>query len=335
MKDLLRDVFHAARATAVLVATLIGAGYATGREVSQYFGRANVATLVFSALCMGLLCTLFLYIGTRTDRPRGKVMQVYRVVLSVAAVVSCGTMISAGKTLLSGAGVGILTALGGVALAMHRRVFCTANLVAVPVLVGLVLVAYCGAVHIDSGTSFLPLSAANYAGMNLLFEGELLRREGKGMTPRGIVLSGVGIAACMGLLMVLMHRMVGASSADLPFAEVCAAQGKEGIVQAVILTSILTNIAGCMRLCLDTWQAVMPMGMAALLGLVASLWVATVPFALLVRYAYPVLGWMGVAVGVGYVAWAIALRRAPPARRGLGREVLQIAQKQNFSKNAY
>ena len=331
MKVFLRDLAHAARATAVLVATLIGAGYATGREVSQYFGNANVATLLFSALCMGALCTLFLYIGTRTDQRGGKVMQGYRIILSVAAVVSCGTMISAGKTLLSGAGVGILTAVIGVVLSLNRKVFCAANMVAVPVLVILVVVAYVGAVHIDDGTRFLPLSAANYAGMNLLFEGELLRREGKDMSRRAVLLSGVGIAVCMAVLMLLMHRMVGRSPADLPFAQVCAAQGRQGIVQAVILTSILTNIAGCMRLCLDTWQQVMPVGMAAMLGLVSSLWVATIPFALLVRYAYPVLGWMGVGVGVGYVVWAIVLRRtahgaAPPKGKW---------QKVNFSQNAY
>lgn len=307
MKQLCKDICLAARAGCVLVATLIGAGYATGREVSQYFGQAHWATIVLSAVLMGLLSALFMYVGRVAPEPKGKWNTAYRWVLSVAGAVSCGVMISAGKTLLGGAWTGILLGLAGLILALQSKVFHIANLVAVPILLGLVVAAYLGAQRYGGGSAFLPLSAANYAGMNLLFEGELLRQEGKDMSGRSIVLAGVGISVCMAALLLLMHRMVGASDAQLPFAEVCAMQGKTAVVQGVILASILTNIAGCMRLTLDTWRSVAPMSIAALAALLTAMWVATASFADLVRYVYPVMGWMGVAVAAGYTFWAIRL----------------------------
>ncbi|MBO4535439.1 MAG: hypothetical protein J5755_05830, partial [Clostridia bacterium] len=102
MKGWGRDIAKGLRAAAVLVGTLIGAGYATGREVSQYFGRASVWTVVLAAVAIAGLSVLFLYVGMRAGEPKGAWLKVYRTLLSIAAVASCGVMIAAGRALLGG-----------------------------------------------------------------------------------------------------------------------------------------------------------------------------------------------------------------------------------------
>lgn len=305
MKSFWEDICRAARATGVLVATLVGAGYATGREMSQYFGEASWATLILAAVLIALFSMAFLYVGAKGGERRGKLFKVYEVGLSVLAVVSCGVMVAAGKALLSGAWTALVIALVGVLICLTDKVFHAANVAAVPILLLLVAVVAFRAPSVAVGTAFLPLSAANYAGMNLLFEGELLRREGEGMRPRAILMAGVGIAVCMGLLLCAMHGVVGASPSELPFADAADAMGLSALATGVILLSVLTSIAGGMRVALTVWCERIPQSVAALLALLVALLVAVIPFATLVRYVYPVLGWLGVAVVVVYTAIAV------------------------------
>ena len=225
MKRFCEDLFRACRATGVLVATLVGAGYATGREMSQYFGIASIWTLVFAAVLIALFSMAFLYVGRYRPQSQGKFVLFYRVALSILAVVSCGVMVAAGKSLLSGVWTPILICLAGVFICFTDTVFHVANVLAVPVLIILVAVVAVLSPNLAIGTAFLPLSAANYAGMNLLFEGELLRQEGRDMRPRAILMAGVLIAVCMSLLLFAMHRVVGASSSELPFADVADGLG--------------------------------------------------------------------------------------------------------------
>lgn len=316
MKGWTRDLLQAARAVCVLVGTLIGAGYATGREVSQYFGQADTATVVLAAVLIAVMCMLFMYVGRRVQNPDGRLYRAYRWVMSVAALASCGAMLSAAHSLLPGAWTVVLVGAAGTCLAYNEKGFHAINMLAVPVLIGLVLWVSAGAEKVCVPGAFVPLTAANYAGMNLLLEVELLRREGESMTKRAILLSGVGIAGVMCLLLLAMHRMVGNSASVLPFAEVCRSRGMGMVVQLVIVTAVLTNVAGCMRLTLDTWCGPLPRALGAAAALVVAMLVATVPFANLVRTVYPVLGWLGVLVVLGYVVWALRLSGRIPWRFG-------------------
>jgi len=305
MKRFWEDLFRAFRATSVLVATLVGAGYATGREMSQYFGSASYWTLVFAAVLIALFSMAFLYVGHSGRAFSGKFVCFYRIALSILAVVSCGVMVAASKSLLGGTWTPILICIAGVCICFTDKVFHFFNVLAVPVLLLLVAVVAFAAENVAVGTAFLPLSAANYAGMNLLFEGELLREEGKGMRPRAIVMSGVFIAVCMFLLLAAMHSIVGAAPSELPFADVAEGLGLRHVAQGVILVSILSSIAGGMRVTLTVWQPRLSASLAALLALLLALSVSIVSFANLVKYVYPVLGWLGVAVVVAYVLAAL------------------------------
>ena len=323
MKRFLHDLSLACRATGVLVATLVGAGYATGREISQYFGAASWATVALAAVLIALFSMAFLYVGAATDPSRSRWMRVYQWVLSVLSVVSCGVMVSAGRSLLGGAWTAVMLCVAGVFLCLTDKLFHVSGVCAVPILLGLVALVCLRAPNVAAGAAFLPVSAANYAGMNLLFEGELLRHEGRGMSGRAILLSGVGIALCMGLLLSAMHRVVGASSAELPFAEVAGVLGLRHVAQGVILISVLSSIAGGMRVTLEVWRTRAPLSVAALLALLFALVVAVVPFADLVRYVYPVMGWAGVAVVAAYTFVAL--------RVGVGR----LCSRRKEGKKAY
>ena len=316
MKAWASDLCKGMRATAVLVGTLIGAGYATGREVSQYFGRASVLTVVLAALAIALLSVLFLYVGMRAGEPKGKWLQVYRTLLSLAAVASCGVMIAAGRALLGGVWTPLILGAIGVVLSATDRLFHGANLVAVPLLVILVLSALSDADPTPLGSGFLVGNALNYAGMNLLFEGELLRKEGRDMTPRAILIAGIAITGVMTFLLLAMRSMVGDSPSALPFAKVCIAQGKEVVVKGVIVTAILTNIAGAMRLVPDGF-ACLSRGITLAAATTLSFVIGGFAFADLVRCVYPVMGWMGVAVGVIYLIWALSLHKKWVWRRHL------------------
>jgi uncharacterized membrane protein YkvI len=305
MKCFLRDVTRASRATGVLVATLVGAGYATGREMSQYFGDASWLTLLLAAVLIAAFSMAFLYVGARGALAEGRFTRCYRWVLSVLAVVSCGVMVAAGKALLAGEWTALLICLAGVFICLSDRVFHVANVVAVPILLLLVGIVAMTAPDVAVGTAFMPLSAANYAGMNLLFEGELLRQEGKGMRTRAIWLAGGMIAVCMALLLGAMHRVVGASPSELPFAMVADTMGRRSVAEGVILISVLSSIAGGMRVSLTVWQTKMPLSIAALIALIVALLIAVVPFADLVRYVYPVMGWIGVGVVAAYAVCAV------------------------------
>ena len=99
--------------------------------------------------------------------------------------------------------------------------------------------------------------------------------------------------------------VVGASSSELPFADVADGLGLRHVAEGVILVSILSSIAGGMRVALTVWSPRVPVPIASLLAVLASMLIAVIPFSSLVRYVYPVLGWLGVAVVSAYVLLAI------------------------------
>ena len=314
MQSLRKDLFLSFRSAAVLVGTLVGAGYASGREVSQYFGSAGISTVLLSALLIALLSMLFMWVGRVAANPDGLLFRFYRLLLVVVSVVSAGAMLSASTALLGGVFTALLVGVAGVLLCFWRPAFHLLNMVAVPLLVVLVSVVARGNTQPITG-QFLPLAAINYAGMNMLLEAELMRREGRGMSSRAILLSGVWIAVVMAALLLLMRSLVGASTHAMPFAALAAYIGLSGVVSAAILSAVLTNTAGAMYLCVETLTKP-PRGLTALLALLAALLVGSLPFSWIVAHVYPVLGWLGLAISVGYVVWGL-LALFPKERRRL------------------
>ncbi|HRR89743.1 MAG TPA: hypothetical protein P5161_03095, partial [Eubacteriales bacterium] len=53
----------------LFIGTVIGAGFATGREIALYFKNISPLAAAFSGLALGFLCTLFIIIGNINKSP--------------------------------------------------------------------------------------------------------------------------------------------------------------------------------------------------------------------------------------------------------------------------
>ena len=227
------------RAAALFVGSVVGAGFATGREISLFFGGDGVWSLVVASLFMAVCACSFLSMGASGKALDPRVTLAVDTVVSVSSFAVYAAMIAASEELLfliTGArGLSLLLAIIISALASGRIGWLSGlNLVAVPMMVAVIVTVGVRAEAVTGG-AFHPLRALAYGGMNMLFSGALMVEEGGRLSIAERVTASVTAGVLTFVLMLFMWKCVcGTSASSMPFLE-AASRENVGTLASVAL----------------------------------------------------------------------------------------------------
>ncbi len=299
----MRDVYEAIKLAMLFIGTVVGAGFATGREIRLFFGNCNFFGVLTSALIMALLAALFLTIGQKQCLKNKRVAFVYDWILTICSLVVFAAMLAGAEELFVNATgipfLGWLTAGAAVALAAgNMELAKKANLVIVPALTA-VVIAVCvkaGDNSLVYGT-FQPFKAMGYAAMNILFSAGLMTECGKTVNTRQTVLTSAFVFAVLGGILTAMWLTVRAeAAAELPFTEMARAAGAEWTAVVLVALAIFTTLLSCAKLSADKLKVYLPRSTKCeiLLGIfLIGAAVGQIGFAQLVDATYPIIAVVG------------------------------------------
>ena len=296
----MKSFFSAARVAALFVGSVVGAGFATGQEISLFFGGGSPLGPVIAAVFMGVMCFVFMEVGL----PDGRARRVFDVVVAVASFVVYGAMIAAAEEVLSDLtalrGLSLLLALGSAALTVRgAEKMAWLNLVAVPLMIAVVLVVGCRSAAPQGGGARL-LAPFAYGAMNMLFSGALMASAGERLSRRERVTAAVLATVMILALLLAMYRAVaGVPRGSMPFLTAASRLDLGVLVPVTLLLAIITTMTSCNYLtaCELSRHIPDPLLPAALLPFAGVLF-AQWGFAPIVDTLYPMVSVLGIVVTV-------------------------------------
>lgn len=301
------------------VGSVVGAGFATGQEVSLFFGADGVWSLLVAALFTAVCAFAFMSMGARevVGTPR----LAADVVVGASSFAFYAAMIAAAEELLRSltgqSGLSVLLAAGMIFLTGERTSYLALlNFLAVPLMAAiLAMVGVRAGGRVEGG--FHLFRALCYGGMNLLFSGALLAKEGKGTTTGQRLGASLLSGGLFFLTLFFMRRCVAGEVGDMPFL---AAAERAGLLlpsRLCLLLAIVTTMASCAYLSTDRLSAlvgdrVFAASFVALTGILTS----KCGFAVIVNATYPVVSVLGLVATVG----ALTLPTVSLVKKRKGRE---------------
>lgn len=332
----------------LFVGTVIGAGFATGREIALYFQGYSPLTAAAAGLLLGALCTLFCIFpsGGTTENSHDSALRKAPSVCSklVAAVSSAGILFAATATsaaMLAGAeellhevtglplfGT-VFLAVAALSVAFGIEKIKILNLLTIPVLAVFVMFLY-----IKSGDSVINgkigLTAPfSYAALNIFLAGALfskMKATKKEAIGAGVISGGVLFV----LLFCLQNLTTKRSGFSMPVFAAATELGVPAIGGAVISIAIFTTLLSSLKLAADELKAIAQKsrrlqaffpqndgGLSVLLAATPAAFLALCGFENLVRCTYPVIsvfGFVSLAVLAAHVLRGKKQKNRPKRR---------------------
>lgn len=325
----------------VYVGSVVGAGFATGQEIWQFFAAFSHPGLWgvgLAALLLGVTgaCTLRL---ARLDgcNHYGQMLSLLvgpglaplaDMILGIFTVATVGLMLSGAGQIFSEhlrlptwAGVGVTAATSLGAILARGRGLEYVNMVFVPFLALMILAVslLSPAPAVVEGTAawigpWWPLAAVLYAAYNFVLAFAVLSGLGGGLT-RGQEWGGMVGGAVIGLLALVVARAlvsrpeVGRGWA-IPML-VLAAEAGRGWFLAYVLAlwlAIVTSVAGGTYAVALRLVPYLPYPLACILVVSGPLLLARLPFAGLVGHFYPLMGYLGLVLMMVVIVSAVKRR---------------------------
>lgn len=328
----------------LIVGTMIGAGFASGKEVVSFFG--DVPNM-FIALITGVLvfgCSvLFLFVGRRVKKDDigevngmvfGKARPIADVFILFNSTVVLGAMLAGVDSLaaefidirpLASILCGLLCAF--VAVKGLNGVL-KVNAVLVPVMIIFLAVCCTKAIDFPFSTATSPVkpyAIVLYVSMNMILGGGVLTTV-KDLSPREIILASFTASLIIaGLLTLIMGalRSTGAANADMPMLLIALKGGRVMyfICLPVIAVSIFTTMLSAFKSLYDYVNGLIGHSViSAGAVLIGGMAVAVFGFSAVVNKLYPVIG----GVGLLYLAangWYLIRSRVKRKARKKARKV--------------
>lgn len=311
-------MLNAVKVSCLFIGAVVGAGFATGREVILFFGNSGSLTPLIAGLLMGCASGVFLFVGKFA--PSGGIWRLLARITDFlvfcAMVITFAVMCSAAEQLFSDAfGVSLVGLACGlicaIASSFEMKFIKNISFALVAALTVSIAVMYfmCDKVHRQDIDLF---SAFKYCGMNMLTGGCLIKDEGKRMKNGEIFLSSLITAVICALLLVMVYVVASLNAeCDMPVYEFAmnnhaAALGGILIVAAILSTLLGAGRAACRYMGGFFSSSAMPVIFLCSIAVIGY----SMDFSAAVDTYYPVIGVFGSCVCIVYaLSFAAETRR--------------------------
>ena len=330
-------VLNALKVSFLFIGAIIGAGFASGREIALYFSAANTATVLLAALLIGAFCCFFLLLGKLDNQNGGAAPYPakqkggfaahlryakrgvnFLVILSSA--VTFIAMCAGAETLFRQAfGVPYIGLISGLMAAVmsvfSMNALKSASLFLVPLILLTCLILFVSGMPFTSSAAhnFDPYNALNYTAMNMMLGGFLIRNQGAKMRGKHIVLTGVITAATLAAALFMMYAIVSVyPEAELPLFDYALAQNLSSAAAVIIFLAIFTTQLSAAKIiaAAAARQRVNDLACVIFLAALAAL-TFKYSFKGIVDATYPIVG----AIGLAFLALALLEPLTVPPNR--------------------
>lgn len=290
---------------ATFIGALIGAGFASGREISLYFGHTSIFTPILAGILLGLFCYLFLLIGSVTDgspdlllKRGGKIIQF--AIRICNAVTFCAMIAGSEEVIYSlfrfhGGSVitGILTLIV-VVRGVEKIKF--SNIVIVPVILIMIIILFVKEHTVPALEKISVIPAFVYCTMNIIGGGYLVSTFSAGFSKKDCMQTALICGVILTLLLLAVFFTVQNYLDDvMPLISAAQNNGYAAIGNIVMYLAIFTTLTSSLSIASANNKAV------ACILTAASFLVAVFGFRALVDKCYPIIGVVGGAISIIYL----------------------------------
>ena len=315
--------------TMLVVGTIIGAGFASGREIVTFFGETPpVAVAAAVAVLVFVSCATFLFVGSKAcaddvgavnRKIAGRAEPVLSALMLFNSLVSLSAMLAGTDDLLGEIfplkplySI-VFGALGVIVVARGLDGIMKVNVVVVPLLAAITVIVTSLTISSPSSASFTALTAyksLTYVAMNAILAASVLTTV-HGLSRKQIMISSALTGVIIGgivLCIILALCSSGAGKADMPIVEMAKPLG--GLTYALAIVSVMTGIFTTMisaHLSLSEW-AVSLCGnktFAAVLTAIVAEIVGLIGFRTVVDVFYPIVGVAGVVYFIACLVYVL------------------------------
>ena len=244
----------------IYIGSIIGAGFATGREIMLYFDGNGILSGIVAGIGMGILCGLVLWSAksfARLKSSRNVLLRALSVIIKIAlwmcTLASFVCMVSGCEEIIAktygianvGLWTGILVSFLGVCeMSVTRKL----NTVIVPMIILLLIVLFCqGERTVDM--QFDAKSVLGYCGMNIMMGGYIVAEQEESFSARQMIfisaVSGIIFALCIAMVYSVSIKYADAS---MPIWEFAKERGMSSLSGVIIYLAIFSTLIGCTKL---------------------------------------------------------------------------------------
>lgn len=311
-------MLNAVKVSCLFIGAVVGAGFATGREVILFFGNSGSLTPLIAGLLMGCASGVFLFVGKFA--PSGGIWRLLARITDFlvfcAMVITFAVMCSAAEQLffdafgvsLVGLACGIVCAIASSFEMKFIKNISFALVVALTVSIA-VMYFMCDKVHRQDIDLF---SAFKYCGMNMLTGGCLIKDEGKRMKNGEIFLSSLITAVICALLLVMVYAVASVNAEfDMPVYEFALKNHAAALGGILIVAAILSTLLGAGRAACTYMEGFFSSSAMPVIFLCSIAAIGySMDFSAAVDTYYPVIGVFGSCVCIVYaLSFAAETRR--------------------------
>lgn len=278
-------VGKAFKSSMIYVGTVIGAGFASGKEIAVYFDSLSPLTAFISGILLGAVGGFFMYAGYK-----GKFFQPpwFKLLTVICSYITLAAMCSgAGEIIPFPFGGILLTVLAVAAGVLGIKFLGKLNGILVPVIIFCILFLFFKNGNVFITGSYLPFKPILYSALNLLIAGSLMAEQGKNLTKREIVLSSALSAVIMSCLIFALCCLTIGNDSAMPLKEIASYMGFPIISSLLILLAIFTTMVSSAKLIYDYFKGLkLSPFFSSFMTLVPSVALSFVGFGAIVRYGY-------------------------------------------------
>ena len=288
------------------IGTVIGAGFATGKELTVFFKDTSTITLVLGGICLGLFCGYYLYLGKNISDDLSvivfkKYSGVFDFIVFWSTFFVFVSMFDTSDIVLNnfnikyGGYISIIFTLFSavIGISFIKKI----NFLVIPLIVVMVAVIFSKHPTISGGTISV-FSPILYAGMNIMLAGFVIKNEGKGLTNKQIIATTIISSIILSILMILIYQIVKGSNDIMPLLSVAKKYNIDAIASIVIYLAILTTALSSGIICLDYLNKFTNSKIysAVILFLLAIPFKIYLGFEKIVKFVYPIVSVLGILI---------------------------------------
>ena len=248
-------MWRAAKVCFLYIGTVIGAGFASGKEIALFFGDTAPAGVALAAFFMALPEALFLYAGKHDLMPSGTVV---RTGVFIAALSSVAAMLAGCELALDDltgvAGLGALAAVAaGALVVLGTEKMKLANALLIPLLLLLLVAVYVKGGAPAFGGTFSLLKPVHYAGLDVLIGGMIISKEGKKLSAKEIFFTCAMSALFLGGVLFMLQNIVlsDETHSSMPVLAVAESVGLKAAAGVLVVIAVFTTLVSSLSILTD------------------------------------------------------------------------------------
>ena len=243
-------------AIATFVGTLIGAGFASGREIALYFMGTSIFTPVLAGVFLGFFCYFFLELGRLNQgditKFLGRCNKIFDYLVRISCFITACAMIAGSEesvyNLFHICGGGIITGILGL-LTVYFGVdkIKVSNFIIVPVIIVLIVVLFVYRHDFDIAGQIKILPAFTYCTMNIITGGYFISTFSEKYSKKDNIFIGVVSGVILTILLVMVFVIIQTNIYDsMPLMLTAKQLGMAKIGNIIMYLAIFTTLTSCL-----------------------------------------------------------------------------------------